>query len=256
MIAESRENHALLRKQLSHGFSDRSMREQEPIITSYVDLLVQRLREHCVEEVYSDEKVTTKAKALDLRTWYNWTTFDIIGDLAFGEPFGCLREINYHPWVKTIANTIQSGAIFQAVKYLGLDWILLPVLKLVMRSRKEHQQMMTAMLKRRMQVKGERHDLIEGLLKKKDDWVSDHPIPHPILPLWSPHGSARRALDHTLLCSVYETCSLFVRSSPSLTHAACSRISTSYGCVSTRAFSSSPAPKLQRLFSPGPRSFS
>jgi hypothetical protein len=44
----------------------------------------------------------------------NFTTFDIIGDLAFGEPFGCLKNEKFHDWVALIFETIKIGAIEQA----------------------------------------------------------------------------------------------------------------------------------------------
>jgi cytochrome P450 len=73
IVNAPREEHALLRRTMAHGFSDRSMREQQPIIKGYVDLLISRLKENC-----------TKGK-VDIMAWYNYTTFDVIGDLAFGE---------------------------------------------------------------------------------------------------------------------------------------------------------------------------
>lgn len=39
------ERHGLLRKSVAHRFSDRSLREQQPYIKGYVDLLVEKLRE-------------------------------------------------------------------------------------------------------------------------------------------------------------------------------------------------------------------
>jgi cytochrome P450 len=75
IVNASREEHGLLRRTMAHGFSDRSMREQQPIIKQYVDLLIQRLRENCDQG----------EKAVDMGAWYNFTTFDVIGDLAFGE---------------------------------------------------------------------------------------------------------------------------------------------------------------------------
>lgn len=41
------EEHAQLRKWISHYFSDRGMKEQESMINGYVSLLIQRLHEHC-----------------------------------------------------------------------------------------------------------------------------------------------------------------------------------------------------------------
>lgn len=46
----------------------------------------------------------------------DFTTFDIIGDMAFGEPFGCLREGKFHSWVSLITQTIKAGAFEQATR--------------------------------------------------------------------------------------------------------------------------------------------
>ena len=75
IITASREEHGTLRRTLAHGFSDRSMREPQPIIKKYIDLLIQRLRENSRDG----------AAAVNMAAWYNYTTFDVIGDLAFGE---------------------------------------------------------------------------------------------------------------------------------------------------------------------------
>ena len=39
--------------------------------------------------------------------WYNLTAFDIIGDLAFGEPFGGLKSSTYHSWVQGIFQVLR-----------------------------------------------------------------------------------------------------------------------------------------------------
>jgi cytochrome P450 len=76
IVSSNREEHSHLRKLMSHGFSDRSIQSQQPIIKKYVDLLIHRLHENC----------NNGKTDVDLTAWYNFTTFDIIGDLAFGEP--------------------------------------------------------------------------------------------------------------------------------------------------------------------------
>lgn len=91
IVSAPRGEHALLRRALSHGFSDKSMRLQEPLIARYIDLLVARLHERAAPD-----------RPLNIMAWYNYTTFDVIGDLAFGEAFGCLEKSDYHPWVKAI----------------------------------------------------------------------------------------------------------------------------------------------------------
>ena len=89
IIVSNDADHSRFRRLLSHAFSDSSLRGQESIIQSYVDLLIQRLHEKC----------ESGHKVLDIVSWYNFVTFDIIGDLAFGEPFDCLKNSSYHKWI-------------------------------------------------------------------------------------------------------------------------------------------------------------
>ncbi|KAI3553090.1 cytochrome P450 [Colletotrichum abscissum] len=161
IVSSDREEHTVLRRSLAHGFSERSMRDQQPMIKGYVDLLIQRLHQH------GDDG----AKPLDLAAWYNYTTFDVIGDLAFGESFGCLDGSDYHPWVAAIFQMARLGTVLQTGKHYPF------VMKLMMamvpekakRERAHHEEFTEAKLRRRMDL-GSRPDLIEGLLKKKEDW--------------------------------------------------------------------------------------
>lgn len=74
-----------MRKNLSHAFSDKALREQEGLVQRFVDLLVHKLY----------EQVEQGTPAVDIMRWYNYTTFDIIADLIFGEPLYCLRDKEY-----------------------------------------------------------------------------------------------------------------------------------------------------------------
>lgn len=163
IVNAGREEHALLRRLLSHGFSEKSMREQEPLIQVYIDLLIKRLHENC----------GAGSKALDMAAWYNWTTFDIIGDLAFGEPFGCLRESQYHPYVHLILESARAVIVFQVVGFYpvlkALFWSLIP--KSAMSRFVRQTKLSMDKLRRRMEPGNERSDLIEGLLLKKDELV-------------------------------------------------------------------------------------
>lgn len=68
IISADREHHSVLRRQLAHGFSERSMQAQEPIIREYVDLLICRLEEHCKDG----------RAPLEMTAWFNFVTFDIV----------------------------------------------------------------------------------------------------------------------------------------------------------------------------------
>ena len=75
IVNAPREEHGLIRRTMAHGFSDRNMRDQQPLIKKYLDTLLRKLKENG----------EGGKKALDIMAWYNFTTFDVIGDLAFGE---------------------------------------------------------------------------------------------------------------------------------------------------------------------------
>ncbi|CAI0650064.1 unnamed protein product [Colletotrichum noveboracense] len=167
IVNSGREEHSALRRSLAHGFSERSMRDQQPIIKQYIDLLFQRLHEHCDKG----------AKALDLAAWYNYTTFDIIGDLAFGEAFGSLDNSDYHPWVKAIFQMARVGTVLQTIThYPFLGTIMMALVpESVKREQQKHEEFTTAKLQRRIDIGHERPDLIEGLLRKKDDWNMTFP---------------------------------------------------------------------------------
>ncbi|KAL0939222.1 trichothecene c-15 hydroxylase [Colletotrichum truncatum] len=159
IISADRENHARYRRILSHGFSAKSMQEQQPIITSYINLLIERL--HTI----------SSQGPVDVVAWYNYTTFDIIGDLAFGESFGCLDKSDYHPWVKIIFDSIKVINILFALK--GFKWVE-PVLKMFVpksmtEKRDAHKELVRERVERRIQLGTPRPDFAESMLKKKGD---------------------------------------------------------------------------------------
>lgn len=168
-----REYHARLRKQMAYGFSERALREQETMIGRYITLLVERLREHCVDSERLDPDTGLPAKKeVDMKMWYNWTTFDVIGDLVFGEAFGSLETAQDDPWVEAINGSIRFLGIINGVKHMGLESLFMWLVKLTNVNRAEHDKRMMEKLYRRVAMGKERPDLIEGLLQKKEEWVS------------------------------------------------------------------------------------
>ena len=92
--------HARQRKMLSHAFSERALREQEPLIKTYVDLLISNMRDDAAAH-----------RPVDIVRYFHFLTFDLIGDLAFASPFGALRERREHPWMQTFFRGVRIGTI-------------------------------------------------------------------------------------------------------------------------------------------------
>ena len=88
-----------------HAFSDSALGDQEPIILSYCDLLVQRLF----------DQIQAK-KQVDMAAWLNFASFDIIGDLKFGESFHAMENGEYHWWMATIFKNLKLGVLVRTAK--------------------------------------------------------------------------------------------------------------------------------------------
>lgn len=180
IVSEDIPGHALLRRLLAPGFSEKTMRGQEPIIGGYIDLLIHQLHNQSVVRSIdiTDENGNNKAelqvgarKPVNLTNWYNWTAFDVIGDLTFGEPFGCLERGAYDPFVGQLNITGTVAAIISAAKYMGLEPIVFPILRFLIIKRRPMQVEMADKLRKRMALKEERPDLIGGLIRKKETMV-------------------------------------------------------------------------------------
>jgi hypothetical protein len=62
---------------------------------------------------------------VDIVSWLNFTTFDLIGDLAFGESFHALEGGEYHPWMAAIFENVRSLALIRVMRAYPLTRILL-----------------------------------------------------------------------------------------------------------------------------------
>ncbi|KAI1090682.1 putative toxin biosynthesis cytochrome P450 monooxygenase [Rostrohypoxylon terebratum] len=113
------EDHARQRRQLAPAFSERALREQEPLIARYIDCAISRFSDNAGAK-----------RPIDLSSWFNYITFDIIGDLMFGhDVFECVKRSRHHPLVSellarfeilTYVIAIQKSAplLFSVLSYL------------------------------------------------------------------------------------------------------------------------------------------
>jgi cytochrome P450 len=141
--------HGKKRRFLAHAFSAQALKSQEPIVHSYCDLFVRQV-----------EQYSRGPEGVNLVKWYNWFTFDVIGDLAFGEAFGCLESgekllyyllpltqsnktctASDHPWVSLVLELSASITWidllrrFPLVQRLGRRFMMR---KEVLKGRREH----------------------------------------------------------------------------------------------------------------------
>ncbi|KAH0425028.1 cytochrome p450 monooxygenase [Colletotrichum camelliae] len=101
--------HSQLRNVFSPAFSERSLQAQGPLISKYVDQLIGNMSRH----IQANPRTT-----FDMVKLYNLTIFDIMAELAFGEPLGLLASSSYSEWVGNIFGNLKANAIAQ----IGREW--------------------------------------------------------------------------------------------------------------------------------------
>ncbi|KAF1963157.1 isotrichodermin C-15 hydroxylase [Byssothecium circinans] len=157
--------HARMRRTLAPAFTRTALRAQEPIIQKYVTKLIERLRERVA---LANSGPGHHGAVVDIFPWVNFATFDIFGDLAYGEAFNCLENSEYHPWISLIFNGIKAIAFITAVKFFPMfDWLLKKCIPPSMEKMKEaHFQHVVEKVQRRINWEVSREDIMSHTLKE------------------------------------------------------------------------------------------
>ncbi|OCK79294.1 cytochrome P450 [Lepidopterella palustris CBS 459.81] len=162
IIMAGEADHRRLRKLQSHAFSEKALVEQEPFLIKYLNTFIKGLR----------DQVNGPAKGVvPISMWYNFTTFDLIGDLAFAHPFGCTESGKLHPWIAITFEYIKMmefmrlTRIFPTIEKL-LALFIPQSLKDV---RKNHAKWSADRAEARVAMKTDRKDFMSYLLRETGD---------------------------------------------------------------------------------------
>ena len=142
-------HHARYRRAFAGAFSDKSLKEQAPIVEGYVDLLISRLRE-------------SVAKTIDLEHMFECAAFDVSSDLSFGESFNSLKSGKVHPWVEIARGFGKGLALVASInRYQPVDRLLrLIIPKKVIQKMQTHAMMSSAMAQKRLAMTTDRPDFV------------------------------------------------------------------------------------------------
>ena len=73
--------HSGMKKHLSAAFSSRALIEQESIVSAVLDRFVDRMG-----------RDGTEPGGVNVTKWFEMVSFDVLGEMAFGESFGCIES--------------------------------------------------------------------------------------------------------------------------------------------------------------------
>lgn len=157
-ISAGPEDHRRFRRLQAHIFSEKALASQEPLVQDYAQQFV-------------DSLITFSSKAsdrsIDLGRWYNFATFDLIGDLAFGEPFNCLKTGIMHSWITLIFSLFENLVMISELrKYPPIGHLLLLLIPQSIKNELlHHRQLSAEKAERRMATKTDRPDFMTYILK-------------------------------------------------------------------------------------------
>ncbi|KAL8893363.1 MAG: hypothetical protein Q9192_005343 [Flavoplaca navasiana] len=83
------QKHRRMKTNLTAAFSTKALKEQEDIVAKVVQRFMFRIQEQ-------------GAAGMDMTKWYEMVAFDILGEMAFGDSFGCMESGKPHFWAELI----------------------------------------------------------------------------------------------------------------------------------------------------------
>ncbi|KAL0948853.1 hypothetical protein HGRIS_008974 [Hohenbuehelia grisea] len=92
-----RQDHSQKRRLVSQAFAYNSLLQLTPFISSIIHLFVEKLDDICLSEQF-----------VDALPWFNYLAFDLLSDLAFGEPIGMVDKGSDFVIVEKCDGTIVS----------------------------------------------------------------------------------------------------------------------------------------------------
>ena len=184
--------HERMRKLLSHCFSVKALKGQETTVQQHADLIISKFRDRIHDP---------SGTVVDIVDWYMFFTFDVLGDLGFGESFDCLERSSLHPWIRTIFTYFRIAAFIGSLRLYTSVSIDSYLMKIVPQSTsdksKENYAWAVEKVHRRMNLETPRDDFMSHILKNNDDNVLSWRL------LWvDSFGSGYLPL-HSILVQIY-----------------------------------------------------
>lgn len=87
-----------MKKLLARAFSQRSLTEQESLVSTVIDRFIEMVG-----------KTGASHEGLNMTEWFNILTFDIIGELAFGESFGGIQSGELRTYIGVVSYILKES---------------------------------------------------------------------------------------------------------------------------------------------------
>ena len=158
-------DHSRMRRLLSYAFSQQALNEQESLITNYFDLFTVKLKE---------QAALPNNSSINISQYFDFVTFDITGDMAFGQPFGALTQGRYHFFMENIFMFMKSGRLLVTGTTFGapFSWmidLMMQRLPVIVKNRLKHRAFVLERTETRLNTQTDRKDFMSYLTKHNDE---------------------------------------------------------------------------------------
>lgn len=162
-MGRNEEAHARMRRAFANSFSEKSLSDQSPVIEGYVEAFMNQLKSSGTSRQW-------KEKTVDLVQWLNYLTFDISGDLSFGESFDCIKNGKAHYWVEIAQDFGKGLALISSInQYPPFHRLLGYVIpKKLIHRQMDHQRMSAEKTRKRLALDTDRPDFVTPTKKYND----------------------------------------------------------------------------------------
>ncbi|KAM3074943.1 Zeaxanthin epoxidase, chloroplastic [Clarireedia jacksonii] len=100
--------HARQRRALGYLFTNSTLLQYEELLRLHIHKFLGLL-----------EKRAAEGQSVDVSSWYTYLAFDMMGDLCFAEPFGCLDQASSTEWSTSVINVFVAATWTQSIRRLS-----------------------------------------------------------------------------------------------------------------------------------------
>ncbi|VUC30184.1 unnamed protein product [Clonostachys rosea] len=190
-MIRSKPQHVHRRRIWDRGFSAKALRDYEPRVVDYAEQLLSHL-------------AATEGKPVNVTDWFNFYSFDVMGDLAWGKSFGMLRGGVKHYFMNSLHEFMATVGAFGHLVWL-LD--VLKGIPILNRDQKSFWAWIQSQVTGRKSMSPDRPDVFSWLLEdhnSKKPTFQDELLLTGDAALIAVAGSDTTAAS--LTCLFYELC--------------------------------------------------
>ncbi|KAK1689370.1 benzoate 4-monooxygenase cytochrome P450 [Colletotrichum godetiae] len=149
-LVRDKQEHAQRRKSWDRGFSSKALRDYEFRVADYTNQLLANIDKN-------------KGKPFNISDWFNFYSFDVMGDLAFGKSFGMLKEGIKHYFMTSLHQDMQAIGMFSHMLWLFPIFKNTPILN---ENNKRFWKFVTAQVDERIKNPPDRPDVFSWILEE------------------------------------------------------------------------------------------